>query len=65
MFAAIVPNSPTKTLVAGLIAVSMNPLGMLIVKARGIWDFGPLSNVLLMHYPDYPIVGVAVVISRV
>lgn len=65
MFAAIVPNSPMKTLVAGLIAVSMNPLGMLIAKARGTWDFGPLSNVFLMHYPDYLMVGVAVVISRV
>jgi eukaryotic-like serine/threonine-protein kinase len=65
MFAAILPNSPTKTLIAGLIAVSMNPLGMLISKARGVWDFGPLSNALLMHYPDYLLVGVAVVISRV
>ena len=65
MSAAIVPNSPTKTLVAGLIAVSMNPLSMLIAKARGTWDFGSLSNVLVMHYPDYLMVGVAVVISRV
>jgi len=65
MSAAIVPNSPAKTLVAGLIAVSMNPLSMLIAKARGTWDFGSLSNVLVMHYPDYLMVGVAVVISRV
>ncbi len=65
MSAAIVPNSPMKTLVAGLIAVSMNPLAMLIAKARGTWDFGPLSNTLVMHYPDYLMVGVAVVISRV
>ncbi len=65
MSAAIVPNSPMKTLVAGLIAVSMNPLSMLIAKARGTWDFGSLSNVLVMHYPDYLLVGVAVVISRV
>jgi serine/threonine-protein kinase len=65
MFAAIVPNSPTKTLIAGLIAVSMNPLGMLIAKARGSWDFGPSIHVLVMHYPDYLLVGVAVVISRV
>src|SRR5258705_5576584 len=65
MFAAIVPNSPTKTLVAGLIAVSMNPLAMLIAKARGTWDFGPVSNVLVMHYTDYLLVGVAVVISHV
>jgi hypothetical protein len=63
MSAAIVPNSPAKTLVAGLIAVSMNPLSMLIAKARGTWDFGSLSNVLVMHYPDYLMVGVAVVIS--
>ena len=56
---------PAKMLVAGLIAASMDPLGMLIAKARGIWDFGPLSNVLVMHYPDYLLVGVAVVISHV
>jgi serine/threonine-protein kinase len=65
MSAAIVPNSPMKTLVAGVIAVSMNPLAMLIVKARGTRDFGSWTNVLVMHYPDYLMVGVAVVISRV
>ncbi len=65
MFAAIVPNSPVKTLVAAFIAVSMNPLSMLIARARGTWEFGPASNVLLMHYPDYLLVGVAVVISHV
>ena len=65
MSAAIVPNSPMKTLIAGLIAVSMNPLAMLIAKARGSWDFGSWTNVLVMHYPDYLMVGVAVVISRV
>ena len=65
MFAAIVPNAPRKVLVAGLIAVSMNPIGMLIARAHGAGDFGPTSNVLLMHYPDYLLVGVAVVISHV
>jgi MFS family permease len=65
MSAAIVPNSPMKTLIAGLIAVSMNPLAMLIAKARGSWDFGSWTNVMVMHYPDYLMVGVAVVISRV
>jgi eukaryotic-like serine/threonine-protein kinase len=64
MFAAIIPNSPAKTLIAGLIAVSMAPLGMLIARARGVWD-GPASDLLLMHYPDYLLVGVAVVISHV
>jgi serine/threonine-protein kinase len=65
MFAAIVPSTRAKTLVAGLIAVSMNPIGMLIARARGAWRFGATGNVLLMHYPDYLLVGVAVVISHV
>jgi serine/threonine protein kinase len=65
MFAAIVPSTPMRTLIAGLVAVSMNPVGMLIARARGAWDFGPTSSVLLMHYPDYILVGVAVVISHV
>src|SRR5207342_2136123 len=30
MFAAILPNSPSKVLIAGLISASMNPLGMLV-----------------------------------
>jgi serine/threonine-protein kinase len=54
-----------KIFVAGLISVSMNPIGMLVAKARGTWDFGPLINVLSMHYQDYLLVGVAVVISSV
>lgn len=65
LFAAVMPTTPGRTLVAGLFAASMNPLGMLIAKARGNWDFGPLSNALVMHYPDYLIVGVAVVVSHV
>jgi serine/threonine-protein kinase len=65
MFAAIVPNSPSKTLVAGLLCASMNPLAMLVARARGTWNFGPAINVIVMHYPDFLLVGVAVVISRV
>jgi eukaryotic-like serine/threonine-protein kinase len=65
MFSAIVPSTRTKTLLAGLVAASMNPVGMLWARAQGSWDFGPASNALLMHYPDYLLVGVAVVISHV
>jgi serine/threonine-protein kinase len=65
MFSAIVPNTRTKTLFAGLAAASMNPLGMLWARAHGYWDFGPASNALLMHYPDYLLVGVSLVISHV
>jgi serine/threonine-protein kinase len=65
MFSAIVPNTRTRTLLAGLLAASMNPLGMLWARAQGHWDFGPASNALLMHSPDYLLVGVAVVIGHV
>ena len=65
MSSAIVPNTRAKTLLAGLVSVSMNPLSMLWARAQGLWDFGPASNAFLMHYPDYLLVGVAVVISHV
>jgi hypothetical protein len=65
MFSAIVPNAPWKVLVAGLISACMNPIAMLVARERGTWDFGPASNVMVMHYPDFLLVGVAVLISRV
>jgi serine/threonine-protein kinase len=64
MFAAIVPSTPAKTLAAALIAVSMNPVGMLLARASGTWNLAA-SDALLMHYPDYLLAGVAVVISHV
>jgi serine/threonine-protein kinase len=64
MFAAIIPSSPGRMFVAAFVAASMNPISMLIARARGM-DLGPLSDVLVMHYSDYLLVGVAVVISLV
>ena len=65
IYAAIVPTPPRKLVIAALIAVSMNPVGMLIARSGGAWDFGASSNVLLMHYPDYLLVGAAGVIAHV
>lgn len=65
MFAAIVPSTPSKTLVAAFVAVSMNPLAMLLARARGMWNFDSATDAVLMHYPDYLLVGVAAVISHV
>lgn len=65
MFSAIVPTLPAKMLIAGFISVSMNPVSMLIARARGTWDFAPATKVLVMHWPDYLLLGVAVVISHV
>jgi serine/threonine-protein kinase len=65
LFAATVPNDPVKTAVAGLIAVSMSPLGMLIARHRGTWPFDSWLTAWTMHYPDFLVVGVSVVVSRV
>ncbi|HEV8599715.1 MAG TPA: serine/threonine-protein kinase [Gemmatimonadales bacterium] len=65
LFAAVVPSTPLKTLVTGLLAVSMNPLGMAIARARGGWQYESFGDLLRMHYWDYLVVGVAVVISQV
>jgi serine/threonine-protein kinase len=65
IFSAMVPNVPWRVMVAGFISVSMNPISMLIAHERGTWEFGPPWKVLLMHYPDYLLLAVAVVISGV
>jgi hypothetical protein len=65
MGAGILPAPPWKMLVAGFLAASMDPIGMVIGKAFGLIEYGPFSNTLVMHYPNYLIVGVAVVISHV
>ena len=65
MFAAIVPAAPWKMFVAGLAAASMDSIGMLVGGAMGTYDFGPSRNLLLMHYPNFLMLGVAVVVSHV
>jgi serine/threonine-protein kinase len=65
MFAAIVPAPPTKMLAAGLLAASMDSIGMVLWGALGRVRFGPMSNALVMHYPNYLLLGVAVVVSHV
>jgi hypothetical protein len=64
IFAALMPAPPWKMAMAGFIAASMDPLGMIIAQADGVYHFGPLRNAFLMHYPNYLLLGVAVVISR-
>ncbi|HEX6104956.1 MAG TPA: serine/threonine-protein kinase [Gemmatimonadales bacterium] len=65
MFAAIVPAPPAKMLAAGLLAASMNPLGMLLGRAAGEFSFDGAAALLVMHHPDFLLLGVAVVISHV
>lgn len=65
LFAAVVPSTPRKTLMVSLLAVSMHPVGMLIARERGAWPFDSLGDILLMHYPDYMMAGIAAVVSLV
>jgi len=65
MFPAVVPTPPRKVLVVSLITAAMMPVSMLIAKARGTWDFGSNWNAVVMHYPDFMMVGLAVVIAHV
>jgi serine/threonine-protein kinase len=64
MFAALMPAPPWKMLFAGFIAACMDPLSMLLLQARGLRHFGPAYYALIMHYPSYLLLGVAVVISQ-
>jgi len=64
MFAAIVPTTPRKMLIAGLVAASMNPISMVLLSG-GVWNSEAWKRALLMHYPDFILVGAAVVISHV
>jgi len=65
MFAAIIPVPPWKMFIAALLSASMDPLGMLIARAYGTFHFESASSAFLMHYPNYLLAGVAVLISHV
>jgi serine/threonine-protein kinase len=65
LFAAIIPNSPLKILTAGLISASMPLIGMVIVRDLVVTASDAWRQALLMHFPDFMLVGLAVVIARV
>ena len=64
IFSAIVPSTPSRTLLTGLIAASMDPLAMATVISARHWSV-PLAHLLWMHIPDYIAAGVGTVISQV
>jgi serine/threonine-protein kinase len=65
MVAAILPSSTARMLIAGTMAVAVNPFAMLIGWHFGVRHLDSAWDAPLMHYPDFLLVGVAVVISRV
>src|SRR5881628_530969 len=64
VFAAVVPSTPRRTLVAALIATSMDPLSMVWTIAARHLDVAP-AHLLWMHIPNYLAVGLAVIISLI
>src|SRR5213596_171223 len=64
VFAAVVPSTPRRTLVAALIATTMDPLVMALTIAARHLEVAP-THLLWMHIPNYLAVGIAVIISHI
>ncbi|MDH3479975.1 MAG: serine/threonine protein kinase [Gemmatimonadota bacterium] len=61
VFPAIAPNTPTKILVAGLLAATMDPVGVLIAKVRGVTiDASPLA-LAVSFFGNYVCAFIAVI----
>jgi len=56
----IVPATPRKTLIAALLAATMDPVGLLIARARGL-ELPPLALVAWTYLPNYVCAGLAVI----
>ena len=60
IFPMIVPNTPRKTLIASLIAASMDPVGLVVAHLRGLET--PSSALILWNYlPNYVCALIAVI----
>jgi len=64
LFPMLVPNTPRKTLIASLIAASMDPFGLLVAHVRGLET--PSLVVILWNYlPNYVCAVIAVIPSKI
>jgi hypothetical protein len=64
LFPMIVPNTPRKTLIASLIAASMDPFGLLIAHLRGL-ETPALAVILWNYLPNYVCAIIAVIPSKI
>ncbi len=60
----IAPSTPRKTFVAGLLAASMDPVGLLIARARGV-ELPPTSLLVWAYLPNYVCAAMAVIPSHI
>jgi eukaryotic-like serine/threonine-protein kinase len=64
IFPMIVPNTPRKTLIASLIAASMDPVGLVVAHLRGVET--PSTAVILWNYlPNYVCALIAVIPPKI
>ena len=64
VFPIFVPGTPRQTLVAALLAASMDPLAMIgAIQVRQL--VVPSGHILLMHIPNFVVAVLAVLMSRV
>jgi eukaryotic-like serine/threonine-protein kinase len=64
LFPMIVPNTPRKTLLASMIAASMDPVGILVAHLRGVETPG-LALILWNYLPNYVCAVIAVIPSKI
>ncbi len=64
LFPMIVPNTPRKTLLASLIAASMDPVGIVIAHLRGL-DTPTLAVIVWNYLPNYVCALIAVIPSKI
>jgi serine/threonine-protein kinase len=64
LFPMLVPNTPRKTLIASLLAASMDPVGILVAHWRGVQVPG-FTAVVWNYLPNYVCAVIAVVPSQI
>jgi serine/threonine-protein kinase len=64
IFPMIVPNTPRKTLIASLIAASMDPVGILVAHLRGL-ETPSIALILWNYLPNYVCALIAVIPSKI
>jgi len=65
LYPSIVPNTPRKTFITGLLAASMGPLALWITTLRGHEVHATLFNYLWAFLPNYVAAAIAVVPAKV
>jgi serine/threonine-protein kinase len=64
IFPSIVPGPPRKVLIVSVLTATMDPVGLLIARARGL-ELPPLGLLIWTYLPNYICAGLAVLPSKI